>query len=349
MPLSWIYGKIAGLRNALYDKGVFRSHSLGARTISIGNITAGGTGKTPLVAFVAKILSERGEKVCILTRGYGRANPNSRVLVSNGSEILADVREAGDEPLELAAKFPGKAVVIADPDRVAAARWAKDKFGTTAFVLDDAFQHRKVERDIDIVCVDATDPFGSRKMLPSGRLREPLHNLKRADAVVITRANLVENTDNLKSEISGFNHDCRVFIAENKIVRVVSLEEIHAKTLRAQSEERASAENIGGYPFESKGKPAFAFCGIGNPGSFFEQLRQENFDVVATKAFRDHRVFTQQDVTQIERKAKDDNAEVLLTTGKDAVKLKDLQFTMPCFVVEIEIVIENAEEFAAMI
>ena len=136
-PFSWLYGKIADTRNALYDRGVFVSHSLGARTISVGNITAGGTGKTPLVAHVAKILAERGENVCILTRGYGRENPSERVLVSDGLNILADAKQGGDEPVELAVKLLGKAVVVADANRASAANWAKDKFGITAFVLDD--------------------------------------------------------------------------------------------------------------------------------------------------------------------------------------------------------------------
>ena len=200
-PLGWLYGRIADLRNALYDRGVLRSHPLAARTISIGNITTGGTGKTPLVAHVAEILAERGEKVCILTRGYGRENPKDRVLVSDGVNVLADAKQGGDEPVELARKLLGKAVVVADADRVSAAKWAKEKFGVTAFVLDDGFQHRRAERDVDIICIDATNPFGGGKMLPAGRLREPLHNLERADAVVITSADMVENISDLKSEI----------------------------------------------------------------------------------------------------------------------------------------------------
>ena len=133
---SWLYAKSIGLRNALYEKGIFESHSLSARTISIGNITTGGTGKTPIVAYVAKILAARREKVCILSRGYGRSDPRKRVLVSDGSEIAAGPSDAGDEPYELARRLLGKAMVIADADRVSAAEWAKRKFGVTAFVLD---------------------------------------------------------------------------------------------------------------------------------------------------------------------------------------------------------------------
>ena len=120
-----IYKTIVNARNALYDKGLFETFDLGARAISIGNITTGGTGKTPLVAYVAEILAARGEKVCILTRGYGRENAHKRVLVSDSKQILASPTEAGDEPFELAQKLIGKAIVIADADRVSAAEWAK--------------------------------------------------------------------------------------------------------------------------------------------------------------------------------------------------------------------------------
>lgn len=334
-PLGWLYDRVADLRNTLYDRGVFETHDLGARTISIGNITTGGTGKTPLVAYVAEILAARGEKVCILTRGYGRENPGQRVLVSDGEQMLGDQRKAGDEPFELAQKLLGNAIVIADADRVAAAEWAKRKFGITVFILDDAFQHRRVKRDVDIVCIDATNPFGGGEMLPAGRLREPLANLGRADVIVITRANLVKEIENLKFEISEHAPDARVFIAETRISRIVALEEFHAKPQRAQSEEIS--------------QKALAFCALGNPENFFEQLSQDGFEVAATETFRDHHVYTGQDVVRIEKLAQIRGCERLLTTAKDAVKLKGMAFTLPCFVVEIEMVIDNADGFEKLL
>src|SRR5690606_32048019 len=143
---------------------------LGARTISIGNLTTGGTGKTPLVALVAKILIDEGETVCILTRGYGRANPKSRILVSDGHAILTDAATGGDEPVELAMQLEGKSIIVADPDRTAAAKWARERFPVSAFILDDGFQHLRVRRDLDIVCIDATNPCGNGQVLPAGDL-----------------------------------------------------------------------------------------------------------------------------------------------------------------------------------
>ena len=349
MSSSWIYAKITDARNYLYDRGIFETFDLGARTISIGNITTGGTGKTPLVAYVANVLAARGEKVCILTRGYGRKNAERRILVSDREQIHATPSEAGDEPFELAQKLLGKAIIIADADRVSAAEWAKRKFGVTAFVLDDGFQHRKAKRDVDIVCIDATNPFGGGKTLPAGRLREPLVNLKRADIVVITRANLAGDISDLKSQISDLNVNAQIFEAKNEIERVVALEEFHAKTQRTQSEEKESEANAKANHFNVQQQPASAFCGIGNPENYFGQLRQENFSVTASETFRDHHFYTQQDIKKIERKARVSGAEILLTTAKDAVKLSDLRFEIPCFVVEVKTAIDNKEAFDKML
>jgi len=341
MPFSWIYGKITNFRNALYERGVFKSHALGATVISIGNITVGGTGKTPMVAFLAEILAEQGEKVCILTRGYGRENPKQRVLVSDGEKILVNVKEAGDEPFELARKLLGKASVVADANRVAAAEWAREKFKITAFVLDDAFQHRRVKRDLDIVLLDATNPFGNSKTLPFGILREPLTNLQRADLIVITRANLVENISDLKFQISKFNPDCPIFTAENRISNITQLKEFHGET---QSSQRKTTDN------EQRTTDKYlAFCALGNPDNFFEQLKREEFNLVSTKKFPDHHRYTQTDIEKLETEAKQKGAEILLTTAKDAVKLSNLNFDLPCFVVESRLVFDDEKKLREII
>ncbi|MFT3743875.1 MAG: tetraacyldisaccharide 4'-kinase [Pyrinomonadaceae bacterium] len=332
--LGHLYGKVADLRNRLYERGIFDAHDLKARTISVGNITTGGTGKTPLVAYVASILAERGEKVCILTRGYGREDSSKRVLVSDGKQILATAAESGDEPFELAQKLLGKALVVADADRVAAADWAMRKFGVTAFVLDDGFQHRRAKRDIDIVCIDATDPFGKREMLPAGRLREPIENLARAHVIIITRSDL-SDIENLKFEISNLNPEAPIFTTMNRIARVIELDS------------GETVDHDGSIHLTSS--RALAFCGLGNPENFYALLRREGFNVAETKSFRDHHAYSQVDADGLAAAAKDCRADLLLTTAKDAVKLSQLKFDLPCYVVEIEIELNDAAAFAEIV
>ena len=311
-PAGWLYGKIADVRNSLYDRGIFESHPLGARTISIGNITTGGTGKTPLVAHVGEILADAGERVCILTRGYARES-GGRVLVSDGENVLVDAATGGDEPVELARKLLGKAIVVVDADRVTAAEWAKEKFGVTAFVLDDGFQHRRAKRDLDIVCIDATDPFGL--------LREPLHNLGRADAIVVTRADLAD-ADSVVEQIRKWNPDAPTFQAEYRLRSLASIHPI---------------------------SDSFAFCGIGNPSAFLSMLEREGLRPENSLTFRDHHNYTQEDVARVESKALASGCRALVTTFKDFVKLEDLRFSLPCLVAKVDVVIDDPSGFRDLV
>ena len=366
-PFGLLYAAVTRGREKLYKKGFFKSRNLGAKTVSVGNITVGGTGKTPMVAYVARVLFESGEKVCVLTRGYGRENPRQRVVVSDGEKILAKVSESGDEPFELAKKLLGISAVVADARRAEAAVFARENFGSTAFVLDDAFQHFQVERNLDIVLIDATNPFGGGEVLPAGILREPLTNLKRADVVVITRANLVkaEKIAELKSQIAALCPQGKVFTAENRISKLLNLKDFHAKAQSSEGENvkpadvspENSAKDQKSFPdsrlqtqdFRLQTQKSLAFCALGNPENFFEQLRRENFALAATRKFRDHYRYAQKDVFDLQREAKDAGAEFLLTTAKDAVKLFALKFDLPCFVVESEMVLEDEEGFRKLI
>ncbi|PYT01550.1 MAG: tetraacyldisaccharide 4'-kinase [Acidobacteria bacterium] len=327
-PLGWVYGKIADIRNTLYERGVLKSYDLGARTISIGNVTTGGTGKTPLVAYVAEILADAGEKVCILTRGYGRQS-SGRVLVSDGATVLVDARTGGDEPVELARKLIGKAIVVADADRVEAAAWAKETFGITAFVLDDGFQHRRAKRDLDIVCIDATNPFGNGGIVPGGILRESLSNLNRADVFVITRSNLVSSTDEIIEKLGQENSLTTIFESTFELRRVAKLDDP-----RSDIADRSRT---------------FVFCAVGNPESFVSQIELEGFEVAGFRSFADHHDYSQNDIDQVEIDARSKNAISLITTAKDAVKLEGLKFELPCYIAEGEVIINDSDRFRDLV
>ncbi|MCC7308829.1 MAG: tetraacyldisaccharide 4'-kinase [Acidobacteria bacterium] len=333
-PIGKLYGMGMEVRNRLYDGGVLRSHSLGARTVSIGNLTAGGTGKTPLVELTARILVENGEKVCILSRGYGRTEPRRRVIVSDGEKLLADAATGGDEPVELARKLFGQAIVIADADRVGAAAWAREQFGITAFVLDDAFQHRRAKRDLDIVCIDATDPWGNGHVLPAGTLREPLKNIRRAGLVVVTRADLVGSVDPVVKQLRECGMDAPVVFASAKIRGLTKFADGIASDL---DDSRLCATH------------ALTFAGIGNPSSFRKLLEKENLDIKGFEIFRDHHRYTQADISSLEQKARSLSASCLLTTAKDAVKLEGSKFGLPVFVVEIEVEISDPALYRSLV
>lgn len=352
LPFGWIYGTIAGLRQILYRRGLFKSYDLEAPTISVGNITAGGTGKTPIVAFIAEILAKKGEKVCILTRGYGRENPKERVLVSDGETIFADPLQSGDEPFALARKLLGKAVVIADADRAEAGFWARKEYSVSAFILDDGFQHVRVKRDLDVVLIDATDPFGRKKSF----LRESVKSLKRADVVVISRADLVESraVSKLKVQISKINPNCKIFVSKNEIDKLTNLKSFPTQL----NENRAILET----PVEISAQESIlaahhilpetrfaVFCALGNPDNFFEQLRRDKFNLVCTKKFPDHHFYSQSDILKLEKAAVAAGAEVLLTTLKDAVKLTHLNFNLPCYIVESGLIFDDEPAFIEFI
>ncbi len=323
------------LRNLLYDLNLLPSHSLGARTISIGNLTTGGTGKTPLVAFTAGLLAESGSAVCILSRGYGRQDPKNRVLVSDGTRLQADPRTGGDEPFELARRLIGKAMVIADGNRVAAAIWAKERFNVTVFILDDAFQHRRARRDVDVLCIDATNPWGNGRILPAGPLREAQSGIRRADAAVITRAELVEDTDHIQEMLRDHGLTGPIFLATSSRMRLTRLDDFTAGRTAVEEHELTA--------------PAFVFTAIGNPSSFHAQLERSKIAIAGITSFRDHHSYRQRDADAVVQGARAFAASYLLTTAKDAVKLSDLNFEMPVFVVESETELNDIDRFRALI
>jgi len=323
-PLSTLYGAITSVRSSLYQRGAFRSSKLGRPVISIGNITTGGTGKTPLVEFVARALAAEGKKVCILTRGYGRKNANERVLVSDGTTVFSSPADAGDEPFLLASNLVGVAAVVSDANRFAAGQGAIKHLGTECFVLDDGFQHLQLARDLDIVTIDATNPWGGGELLPYGRLRENLSGLRRAHCFVITRCDQIADVDSIRQKLAELSGDRLIFVSRMVTKRITPLTR---QTSDIQME------------------PIAAFCGIGNPESFFKHLQQNGRQTVFQKTFPDHHNYTQSDIDRLTEGAKQAGARSLITTAKDAVKIKKLQLSVPFYSLEIDIEIENKEEF----
>ncbi len=321
-PLSAVFSAITRTRNALYERGTFRSTNLNRPVISVGNITTGGTGKTPLVEFVARTVAEQGKRVCILTRGYGRKDSKQRIIVSDGSSVFSNPTEAGDEPYLLARNLPGVAV-ISDANRISAGQGAIKHLRTECFVLDDGFQHRQLARDLDIVTIDAMNPWGGGELLPFGGLREPLEGLKRTSCLVLTRCDQVDDVSETVRTLAQLSGDRPIFKSHMKMARVVALNEAP----------------------DDVPKKLATFCAIGNPGSFIESVRQQDHEIVFQTSFRDHYIYTQADIDKLVHDAKRAGAECLITTAKDAVKLTNLAIGLPCYSLEIEIEIDEPEEF----
>ena len=321
-PLGMVYGAVTRARLRLYRAGLLKTENVGAPVVSVGNLTAGGTGKTPLVEWAARALAREGLRACVLTRGYGRADESRRVVASDGARVLAEVAECGDEPRLLAERLLGAASVVCDRDRVAAARWAREALGAEVFVLDDGFQHLRIARDLDIVTLDATEPWGGGHLLPRGRLREPVSGLARADCVVITRAELAADLEGLRAEVARVSGGrAAVFTSRARALSLMPLSGYDGTVADYKSEL---------VPMEAAG----AFCAVGNPNAFFENLRRHGFELCYTRAFNDHHAYTQADVESVSRAAAGRGARALLTTAKDAVKLRGLDFALPCYVVE---------------
>ena len=286
-----VYRVIVGLRNFLYSKGWLKIHRADVPVISIGNITTGGTGKTPLVIRLCNFLRSSGTKCAILTRGY-KANQNY-----------------GDEPAVLAESCPGVQVVI-NPDRIAGAK-AASKSGAQVLIMDDGFQHRRLARDLDIVTIDGTVPFGYGRLLPAGLLREPVNSLKRADAVVITRCDQIEEKElvQLEDELKQINPD------------MVIARSVHAPVYAKSTDDRETSLE------ELEGKRIFAFCGIGNPEASLSTVKGLGAKLVGSRIFDDHYHYTDDCIADIYDRAQHLDADLILTTQKDWISISSLAIT----------------------
>lgn len=317
------YGWAVRLRNAAYDRGVFPVHRLPCRVVSVGNLTVGGTGKTPTVIALARRLAAAGVRPCIVIRGYGGAGGGVRV-VADGVAVRSDWRDVGDEAVLLAEALPG-IPVLAGGDRVVVGRLAVQQFRPEVILLDDGFQHRRIFRDADLVLVDATDPFGGGRLVPRGRLREPLTSLRRAHAILVTRVDQVEDPQPIRDRIGG--------AAPGRPVGTARFRPIGFRRLLA--EQRLP-------PGESRGKRVVAVSGIGNPSAFHRSLERLGADVADHLTFPDHHPFCTEDQRRILTTAKAARAEWIVTTEKDAVRLSAAwKPDVPVFAMEIALEIAS--------
>lgn len=335
---SCLFRFAVGVRLFLYRHGIARRFPLGCQVISIGNITAGGTGKTPVTEIFARELSKSGRKVAILSRGYRKKEAPwyQRIfretyepprVVSDGKRLLLDSEMGGDEPYMLASNLPG-VVVLVDKNRVKSGRYAIKHFGCDTLILDDGFQYLKLQHHHEIALVDSQNPFGNRNMLPRGILREPIGNIKRADVIIITKSN--GKTEELRKELEELNPEAEIIECrhEPRLLRnVYTGEEIPLAWLRDRT--------------------VSSLSGIAVPRSFENSLRNMGAHVVYCERYADHHRYAPQEIIDCLNKSADMGVDALLTTEKDAVRFPRLEKTpVPVYYLRVDIeILKGADNF----
>ena len=310
--LSHPYGLAVSARAWLYGKGVLKSRRLPRPVVSIGNLTVGGTGKTPMTLYLARLLKARGYRVAVISRGYRGGLEKTGGVVSDGSRVLADAASAGDEPCLMANKLSGIPVVVGR-DRFAAGMLAIKRFSPDVILLDDAFQHLGLRRDVDLVLLDSRQPLGNGRLLPGGTLREPLTALKRADAFILTRCSSRE--DGLVKRLPEGIDPRPVFYSAHRP---------HLLSPQSQSTAKKAPGAFGlvpGGPELVQGKAVLAFSGIARNDDFRSTLGRYPLALRDHLEYTDHHRYTAADLQAIQRRARDVSAQVLCTTEKDYVRL----------------------------
>jgi tetraacyldisaccharide 4'-kinase len=299
--LSLPYGGAVRIRNFLFDLGFLKQGKLNCPVISVGNITVGGTGKTPMVILLAGMLRNRGLRPAVLSRGYGGKRKVDVLVVSDGRQILAGPEEAGDEPVLIARRLKDVPVLVG-PKRTITGQYALRHFEPGVILLDDGFQHRYLKRDLDIVLLDSRKPLGNRFLLPRGPLREPVSALERAGVIAFTRSEKGAGKPidvTLSGSLSG-KVALRTCVSPASLTGPAGLE----------------------YPLSFlQGKRVFALAGIAQPDSFRQTIESLGGIIAGFRIFPDHHRYGTGDISRVEEEARSASADVIVTTEKDAVKL----------------------------
>ncbi len=309
IPFSLLYLAIIHIRNFLYEKKVLKQVELSAKVISVGNLTTGGTGKTPVVIEFARYLKEKtNKKIVVLSHGYGGKLYKKGVnVISNGNKILLSAELAGDEAYIIAENLKG-VPVICGKNRIEAGKLAIKKFGAEIILLDDGFQHLRLKRDLNILLFDCSLICGNGFILPAGPLREPLSEIKRADKVIMV------NKNSFNSSVSDL---CNSFTSKIRLKfnkPAFSCSVVPDKIIRIKDSKTV----------ENSGLKVFAFAGVANPSSFFSFIEKSGFIISGKSIFDDHYNYTEKDIEALIKEAHVKKADCLVTTEKDAVKIKDL-------------------------
>lgn len=320
--ISFCYALVMRLRAAAYAAGLLRVKRLSVPVISVGNITMGGTGKTPTVLMLARELMSRGKRVAVLTRGYGGSLEGEMHIVSDGKSLLLSPAEAGDEPCLLASSLPGLMVVMGS-DRFSAGRLALRELAPDCFILDDGFQHQRLGRDLDIILLDWKAPFGNGRIFPAGFLREPASAVNRAQLAIYTRTVAGERKPDILP---------------------------HGIPFCTSSHMLTGYVNLGGgdiSPFSQlAGRRIIAFCGIADPAAFFDGLEVSGVKLLSTLALPDHSEYGMPEMEALGRLKQQYQADCFITTAKDAVKLLPFKAVMgDCYVAQLEIALHDPEPF----
>ncbi len=320
-PFSFLYGLVMRVRSRLYLVGLKSSYRASVPVISVGNLTTGGTGKTPMVDFLAKDVRARGLKCAIVSRGYGGKYSQAvgRVTDTEG-KLCMTPQECGDEPYLLAIRNQDVPVYVARK-RILGVQ-AAEQDGAQIVLLDDGFQHQAVQRDLDIVLLDAKKPFGNGRLLPAGMLREPLSALQRADLIIMTRSDATQG--------GSIHATCPVMHSRHQLDKII---------MTLDGEQLSTKDYVG--------KSCLAFAGIAKPEGFFVALREFGFSRIEEIPLSDHQEYNQGILNRLIKSC--DNHDLIITTEKDAVKLSSVTFPKPCCQVGVKLVFDDITPLTKML